>query len=606
MAGTGTFAAEITAGRAFSQRAFLRKNFKKNYMKRYWLILKAYKWGLVLCPLLVLIFVICEILQPMLMARVVDEGILPKNMSVVTSSGLLMLLISLAGFAANLANVYFSSKVGVGFSTQLRRQLFTHIQRFSFFEIDHFNPSSLITRLTGDINRLQQVVMMSLRLLLRSPMMVVLALVFVMRVNAGLAWVVGLAVPVLAIPLYLILTKGFPLFVAMQEKVDKLNAVVRENLINIRVVKSFVREDFEKKKFRRSAQELQDAAVRASNMVVTIFPMMQLVMNVSVVLILWFGGHQVVGGKMKVGELISVVNYLIQILVSLMILSMVFVMFVRASASSKRILEVLDTEPSLADTAIGLSKAHRVERGEIEFRNVAFRYRGSNNDILKSVSFHIRPGELVAVVGATGSGKSSMLQLIPRLYDATDGVVLVDGRDVKDYHLDHLHAKIGMVLQNNELFAGTIADNISWGMPQATGAEIRRVAEMAQAAEFIESFENGYQSILGRGGINVSGGQKQRICIARALLLNPRILILDDSTSAVDTKTERAIMKNIRGQMAGTTVLMVTQRVSNMLSADRIIVLDDGRVADVGTHGELLTRSAIYSEIYQSQQIETA
>lgn len=575
-------------------------------MNKYWQILKRYKVGLILCPVLVLIFVICETLLPMLMARVVDEGIIPKNLSVVTSAGLEMLLVSLLGFMANLANVYYSSKVGIEFSTELRRRLFSHIQQFSFFEIDTFNSSSLITRLTGDVTRLQTVTMMSLRLMLRSPMMVILALIFVIRVNPGLAWIVGISIPVLTVPLYLILTRGFPLFVMVQEKVDKLNSVVRENLINIRVVKSFVREDFEKRKFRRSAEELQDAAIRASNMAVVIFPMMQLVMNVSVALILWLGGHQVVAGNMKVGELISVVNYLIQILVSLMVLSMIFVMFVRASASSKRILEVLNTNPSLKNTETGLQQINPVKQGEIVMRNVSFRYKGSENDVLKSLNFHIHPGELIAVVGATGSGKSSMLQLIPRLYEVTEGEVLIDGVNIKNYHLDELHSKIGMVLQNNELFAGTIEENLRWGNPNASDEEIRRAVEIAQASEFIESFDKGYQSILGRGGINVSGGQKQRICIARALLLHPRILILDDSTSAVDTKTERAIMKNIRRIMKGTTVLMVTQRVSNMHAADRIIVLDDGRIEAIGTHDGLLERSGIYAEIYQSQQIETA
>ncbi|MFT4072768.1 MAG: ABC transporter ATP-binding protein [Dysgonamonadaceae bacterium] len=574
-------------------------------MKHYWQILKTYKKGLILCPLLVLIFVVCETLQPTLMARVVDEGIMQKKLEVVTSVGVKMLLISVVGFLASMANIFFSSQVGIGFSTDLRRKLFSKIQEFSFFEIDTFNSSSLITRLTSDISRLQTLVLMSLRLLLRAPMMIILALFFVIRVSPGLSWIVGVSIPILALSLYLILTKGFPLFVIVQEKVDKINAVVRENLINIRVVKSFVREDFEKKKFHRSSEELQDAAIKASNMAVSIFPMMQLVMNISVALILWFGGNKVIHGDLKVGQLISVVNYLTQILISLMILSIVFVMSVRASASSKRIKEVLDTEPDLKNSAIGLQNIYKLTYGEIEMQNVCFRYPGSENDILKSLSFHVKTGELIAVVGATGSGKSTMLQLIPRLYDTTVGNVFIDGENVRDFNLDELHSKIGMVLQKNELFAGTIEENLRWGNPNASDQEIRWAAQMAEASEFVESFTDGYKSLLGRGGINVSGGQKQRLCIARALLLHPRILILDDSTSAVDTKTERSIMTNIRQVMKDTTVLMVTQRVSNMHAADRIIVLDDGTIESIGTHDELMQRSPIYQEIYFSQQIET-
>lgn len=574
-------------------------------MKHYWQILKTYKKGLILCPLLVLIFVVCETLQPTLMARVVDEGIMQKKLEVVTSVGVKMLLISVVGFLASMANIFFSSQVGIGFSTDLRRKLFSKIQEFSFFEIDTFNSSSLITRLTSDISRLQTLVLMSLRLLLRAPMMIILALFFVIRVSPGLSWIVGVSIPILALSLYLILTKGFPLFVIVQEKVDKINAVVRENLINIRVVKSFVREDFEKKKFHRSSEELQDAAIKASNMAVSIFPMMQLVMNISVALILWFGGNKVIHGDLKVGQLISVVNYLTQILISLMILSIVFVMSVRASASSKRIKEVLDTDPDLKNSAIGLQNIYKLTYGEIEMQNVCFRYPGSENDILKSLSFHVKTGELIAVVGATGSGKSTMLQLIPRLYDTTVGDVFIDGKNVRDFNLDELHSKIGMVLQKNELFAGTIEENLRWGNPNASDQEIRWAAQMAEASEFVESFTDGYKSLLGRGGINVSGGQKQRLCIARALLLHPRILILDDSTSAVDTKTERSIMTNIRQVMKDTTVLMVTQRVSNMHAADRIIVLDDGTIESIGTHDELMQRSPIYQEIYFSQQIET-
>lgn len=529
-------------------------------------------------------------------------GIAENQSDEIIYSGSLMLLIALLGFVANMTNVYFSSGVAVGFSTDLRNQIFSKIQALSFAEIDKLTTASLITRLTGDISKLQTLLLMTLRLLLRAPIMILLALFFILRISPELIWIVLLSIPILAGALYIILQKGFPLFMMVQDKVDHLNSVVRENLMNIRVVKTFVREDYEKQKFTLSAQELQDKTIQAANMAVTIFPTMQLVMNVSIVLILWFGGRQVEAQKLKVGELISAVNYLIQILMSLMMLSAVFIMAVRASASSRRILEVLNTTPGLTNSDIGTQNLHQICRGEIIFQNVSFKYPDSANDVLKNINLKIDAGELVALTGATGAGKSSLLQLLCRLYDTTEGTILVDGIDIKDYHLDEFHYQVRIVLQKNELFSGTIEENIRWGNPQASDAAIQQASQIAQAAEFIEDSPQGYQTQLGRGGINLSGGQKQRVCIARALLNHPRILLLDDSTSAVDTHTERLLMNKLRHEMKGTTILMVTQRISNIHMADKIIVMDDGMIAASGTHEELLKTSTIYQEIYQSQQ----
>lgn len=572
-------------------------------MKKYWEILKRYKVGLLVSPLFVLVNVSSESIQPLFMARIIDEGVMERNLSAITSIGLYMLLVSVAGLAASIANIYTSSRTSIGFGTDLRNSLFRKIQELSFSDIDKFNSASLITRLTNDITKIQHIVLILMRIFLRAPLMIIMSVFFVVKINKELSLVLIAAIPILSISIYLILRKGFPLFVKVQQLVDRLNGIVRENLINIRVVKSFVREDFEEEKFTRSSQDLQDMVVRASNIVVSAFPIMQLIMNLSVIAILWFGGVKVIHGDLKVGELISFVNYLAQILISLMMLSMIMMSFARASASSKRILEVLDTDPSLANTEKGLQAKHLIEQGNISFRHVDFRHRDGDEDILKDINFHIRSGETIAIVGATGSAKSSMVQLIPRLYDATAGEVMINNINVKDYNLDELHNKIGMVLQKNELFTGTIIENIRWGKPDASKEEIEAAAKVAQAHDFIMSFTDGYDTLLGRGGVNVSGGQKQRICIARALIRKPKILILDDSTSAVDSDTEQKIRAGLTSVLKDTTVLIITQRLNTMQSADRVIVLEDGRIEAIGTPSELIEKSKIYQEIYNSQQL---
>lgn len=404
-------------------------------MRKYWNILRKYKASLAVCPLLVLVTVWSETIQPMYMADIIDQGVMKRDLALIAEKGTYMVLISLLGLVFSIVNVWIASRTSIGFGTDLRTALFGKIQRLSFFDLDHFGTSSLITRLTSDIARIQQVVLMSMRMMLRSPFMLVMAIFFVIRINPRLALIPVAAIPVLGIAVFVILKRGFPYFLKVQQKIDQLNGVVRENLINIRVIKSFVREDFETRKFVRSSEELKDMVVRASDIIVAIFPVMQLVMNLSIIAILWVGGYKVMDGELQIGELISFVNYLVQVLMSLMLLSMFVMTTARASASSRRVGEVLDTTPSLADTAEGLADRYRIKWGDIEFEKVSFRYGGGENDVLRDINFHIRPAETVAVVGATGSAKSSMVQLISRLYDVTAGEIRIDGIPVKSYNL---------------------------------------------------------------------------------------------------------------------------------------------------------------------------
>lgn len=571
-------------------------------MKKYWQILKKYKISLLACPLLVLVSVMCETVQPMYMADIIDNGVMQRDLSVITAVGGKMILISIVGLIFSIANVYVSSHASIGFGTDLRTGLFGKIQQLSFFDIDRFSTASLITRLTSDISRIQQVIMMSMRLMLRSPLMLVMAVFFVVRINLELAGVLLAAIPILGFSVFFILRKGFPFFLKVQQKVDQLNEVVRENLINIRVVKSFVREDFEAHKFKDKSESLRDTVIHASNIIVSIFPVMQLVMNLSIIAILWMGGHKVMTGELKVGELISFVNYLGQVLMSLMMLSMIIMSYARASASSKRILEVLDTQPSLTDTPEGMQSTREIEKERSPSRRSASVMAAERRTYYET-SVSTSAGETVAIAGATGSAKSSLVQLIPRLYDVSAGEIRIDGIPVQDYNLRELHARIGMVLQKNELFTGTIAENLRWGKPDATQEELEVAARAAEAHEFICSLPAGYDTLLGRGGINLSGGQKQRICIARALLRKPKILILDDSTSAVDSETELRIRNNLNAWLRDTTVLIITQRIYTMQSANRVILLDDGEIESIGTPEELLERSEMYREIYYSQQI---
>jgi ATP-binding cassette subfamily B multidrug efflux pump len=574
-------------------------------MKKYFPFFLPYKKALILAPLLVIIDVICEIVQPDLMSKIVDNGVSHKDMAYILHVGGIMVVLSVVAIGANVGNIYYSSRASVGFAAELRKGMFGKIQEFSFANLDKFSSASLTTRLTNDVNIIQEVIMMSLRLLIRAPLMLLFAVVIAISINAGLALVIAVAIPVLAICMYVILHKGFPYFERMQKKLDKVNAVVQENLVNIRVVKSFVREDFEKKKFGHTNNELREMAVKASGMVVLILPVMQLVMNVSIVAIVWFGGNAIISGSFQVGQLMSFITYITQILMSLMMLSMTIMTFSRAEASSDRILEILNTSVDIVDSAMAKEKNLLVKKGKVEFKDVYFKYHPKGDEfVLKNINLVVNAGETVAIIGATGSSKSTLVQLIPRLYDVTSGHVLIDGIDVRDYTLPNLRKNLKLVLQQNELFSGTIKQNLKWGNQQASDEEIISAAKDAQAHDFIMSFPKQYETLLGQSGVNVSGGQKQRLCIARAILRKPAILILDDSTSAVDTATEAKIRTSFSQHLKGTTTFIIAQRISSIQGADRIILLDDGAIIGSGSHSELIKTSPVYQEIYNSQQLQ--
>jgi ATP-binding cassette subfamily B protein len=435
--------------------------------------------------------------------------------------------------------------------------------------------------------------------------MLLFAVVIAVSINAGLASIIAIAIPILAVSIYYILRRGLPRFEKVQKKLDKVNAAIQENLVNVRVVKSFVREDFEKKKFGYSNEELREISVKASGLVVLVLPVMQLVMNISIVAVVWFGGNKIISGTFQVGQLMSFITYITQILMSLMMLSMTLMTLARAGASSERILEVLKANPDIVDSPVARERNLIVKAGKVEFENVSFKYHADSSEyVLKNLNFTILPGETVALIGATGSAKSTLVQLIPRLYEVSKGRVLVDDVDVRDYTMRNLRKNVKLVLQQNELFSGTIKQNIKWGNPEATDDEIIAAARDSQSHDFILSLPDQYETILGQSGVNISGGQKQRLCIARAILRIPAILILDDSTSAVDTATEAKIRESFRGHLRDTTKIIIAQRISSIMSADKIILLDNGEIIGTGTHNELMKSNPVYLEIYNSQLLQ--
>ncbi|WP_329996066.1 ABC transporter ATP-binding protein [Clostridium sp.] len=544
--------------------------------------------------------VLGEILLPKFMSMIINHGVAQKDGGYILKMGLVMAITSFLMAAGGILGAYFAAKASISFTSDLRRDLFARVQQFSFKNIDTFSTGSLVTRLTNDIQQVQNLIMMGLRMMLRAPGMFLGALVMAFWMNAELAAVILVVIPLLTAAIIWILRTAYPRFTAMQKALDTLNSGIQEVLTNVRVVKSFVREDYEEKRFADTNRELKEAGLRALKIVIATMPVMMFAMNVTTLAVVWFGGNLIIGGRMAVGDLTAFTTYIVQILMSLMMLSMVFLQSSRAMASIRRIDEVLDEPIDLSDENAS-QKDRKVEKGRVEFKDVSFSYREGGEPVLSHISLTAEPGETIGILGATGSGKTSLVQLIPRLYDVTEGSVRVDGIDVREYSLKNLRDGVGMVLQKNVLFSGTIEENLRWGDETATEEEVRRAAVYAQADSFVNSFAEGYKTEMGQGGVNVSGGQKQRLCIARALLKKPKILILDDSTSAVDTATEAAIRTAFREDLKDTTKFIITQRLSSLEYADRILVLEDGRIIGEGTQEKLLASCEAYREIYETQ-----
>lgn len=568
--------------------------------KRYKSYILPYKSAFILGPLMMVTEVLGEILLPKFMSMIINHGVAQKDGGYILKMGLVMAITSFLMAAGGILGAYFAAKASISFTTDLRRDLFARVQQFSFKNIDTFSTGSLVTRLTNDIQQVQNLIMMGLRMMLRAPGMFLGALVMAFWMNAELAAVILVVIPLLTAAIVWILRTAYPRFTAMQKALDTLNSGIQEVLTNVRVVKSFVREDYEEKRFADTNRELKEAGLRALKIVIATMPVMMFAMNVTTLAVVWFGGNLIIGGRMAVGDLTAFTTYIVQILMSLMMLSMVFLQSSRAMASIRRIDEVLNEPIDLSDENAS-QKDRKVEKGRVEFKDVSFSYREGGEPVLSHISLTAEPGETIGILGATGSGKTSLVQLIPRLYDVTEGSVRVDGIDVREYSLKNLRDGVGMVLQKNVLFSGTIEENLRWGDETATEEEVRRAAVYAQADSFVNSFAEGYKTEMGQGGVNVSGGQKQRLCIARALLKKPKILILDDSTSAVDTATEAAIRTAFREDLKDTTKFIIAQRLSSLEYADRILVLEDGRIIGEGTQEKLLASCEAYREIYETQ-----
>lgn len=568
--------------------------------KRYKSYILPYKSAFILGPLMMVTEVLGEILLPKFMSMIINHGVAQKDGGYILKMGLVMAITSFLMAAGGILGAYFAAKASISFTSDLRRDLFARVQQFSFKNIDTFSTGSLVTRLTNDIQQVQNLIMMGLRMMLRAPGMFLGALVMAFWMNAELAAVILVVIPLLTAAIVWILRTAYPRFTAMQKALDTLNSGIQEVLTNVRVVKSFVREDYEEKRFADTNRELKEAGLRALKIVIATMPVMMFAMNVTTLAVVWFGGNLIIGGRMAVGDLTAFTTYIVQILMSLMMLSMVFLQSSRAMASIRRIDEVLDEPIDLSDENAS-QKDRKVEKGRVEFKDVSFSYREGGEPVLSHISLTAEPGETIGILGATGSGKTSLVQLIPRLYDVTEGSVRVDGIDVREYSLKNLRDGVGMVLQKNVLFSGTIEENLRWGDETAMEEEVRRAAVYAQADSFVNSFAEGYKTEMGQGGVNVSGGQKQRLCIARALLKKPKILILDDSTSAVDTATEAAIRTAFREDLKDTTKFIIAQRLSSLEYADRILVLEDGRIIGEGTQEKLLASCEAYREIYETQ-----
>ena len=564
--------------------------------------IKPYLFYFIITPLCMLMEVAGEVIMPRLLGMVIDSQ---KNGTLTVSESLLVMLAiilcALAMMAGGIGGSYFGAKASVNFATDLRQDIFEKVQTYSFANIDKFSTGSLVTRMTNDVTQMQNFVNMLLRMAFRAPGMLIAALFMAISLQPSLTVTFAVAIPLLLIAVGAIILTGFSRFEVVQKKLDRLNSIVQENVTNVRVVKSFVREDHEVKKFAGANKDLKKAGMSAMNIMIFLSPVTTLIMNVTVLFIIYFGSQLVYDTQMEVGALSTFVTYTTQILFSLMMVSMLFMMSSRALASAKRIKEVLEEQPDISDENAKFPQLE-IQKGDIEFKNVTFRYyKNSSECVLDNINLKIPAKSIVGIIGSTGCGKTTLVSMIPRLYDPDSGEVLIDGINVKDYSLYNLREGIGMVLQNNTLFSGTIEENLRWGNENATEEQIVEAAKSAQADKFVSSFKDGYKTEIDQGGTNVSGGQKQRLCIARTLLKNPKVIILDDSTSAVDTATEAQIRNAFRNELAGSTKIIIAQRISSVKDADMIIVMNEGKITGIGTHDELMQSNEAYQEIYYSQ-----
>ncbi|MBD2860548.1 ABC transporter ATP-binding protein [Paenibacillus oceani] len=562
------------------------------YLKPYWL-------PVLLAPLLMLVEVYMDLLQPKLMADIVNNGVMQGDISYIRQTGLLMLGIALIGLVGGIGCSIYSSIASQHFGADLRKDVFTKVQSFSFQNLDRFQAGSLVTRLTNDIVQMQTLVQMTLRILVRAPFLAIGSCVMAYMISPRLALILAVAVPVLFVTQYVLIRSSFPLFAKVQARLDGVNTVLQENLSGIRVVKAFVRSVYENSRFGKANADFTEIAIKASRIVAINMPIMMFIMNASIVAVLWYGGGLNWEGSLQIGDLIAFINYVTQLLSSLLMVGMMMVAVSRAKASADRVREVLETEPDIQDAPH--AKDGVIRAGRVEFDRVSFGYDPKRGYELTEISFTAEPGQTVAILGATGSGKSSLVSLISRLYDASGGSIRIDGADIRNIRLGHLRTKVATVLQQSILFSGTVRDNIRYGKPDASQEEVEEAARAAQAHDFISQMPDGYDSIIGQRGVNLSGGQKQRVSIARALLTRPSVLILDDSTSAVDLGTESRIQRALKELMSSSTTIVIAQRISSVMDADHILVMEDGRIVAQGTHAELIRTSAVYQDIYQSQ-----
>ena len=568
-------------------------------LKRLMKSVREYKRDSILTPIMMTFEVIMDVVIPILMAKIIDHGIEPGNMNYIWKMGSILIIMAAASFLFGVSSGKLAARASAGFAKNLRHDMYYNIQNFSFSNIDKFSTASLITRMTTDVTNVQNAYQMVIRMLARAPMMLIFAMIMTFNINARLGFIFVFVVPILAVGLFGIAIKVHPIFVRVFRRYDNLNTVVEENVRGIRVVKSFVNEDYENEKFHERSTDIYNNFVKAEKMLAFNNPLMQLCIYTCILLISWMGAKMIVSNTMTTGEMMSIFAYTMQILNSLMMISMVFVMIIISRTSANRIVEVLEEESDLRSSN---NPIFSVKDGSIEFEHVDFSYiRDRNKLCLKDINVSIDSGEVVGIMGGTGSAKTTLIHLIPRLYDVTGGSVKIGGIDVRDYDMDTLRNEVAVVLQKNVLFSGTIKDNLRWGNEDASDEELIRACEIAQADDFIRSFPEGYDTYIEQGGSNISGGQKQRLCIARALLKEPKILILDDSTSAVDTKTDALIRKALRTEIPNTTKIIIAQRISSVEDADKIIILNDGRIDGIGTSEELLKTNRIYQEIYNSQ-----